>query len=288
MPPAQVDGPWFDGPWVAVGTDDRSPWGGQLTGEDRSGTRPGPEAGVPRIAAVIRDPLREVLDAALRTPDDATTADLDPAEVATLALARRRFGVALPPPYAARPADPAALPIRPGGPTDGAAIAVVERRAWRVGYRGVVSDAFLDQLDLGYLGPYWSGRAAVSPSPRHCLLVAGPPGEVHGAIDTGPTRNEATDGPADPATTGEVRSLHVDPSAGGAGLGSALLAAAETALVAAGFDAATLWVVEGHARARAFYEGRGWEADGAHKVVMAGPERLEEVRYRLARPLVAG
>lgn len=234
---------------------------------------------------MIRDPLREVLDAALTTPDDATVDEVAPALVASLRLARRRFGVALPPPFAPRPPDPAGLPIRPGGPTDGAAVAAVERRAWRQGYRGVVSDGFLDGLDLSYLGPYWTGRAAVPPSPRHHLLVAGPPGEVHAAIDTGPARHDEV-GPA-ATTTGEVRSLHVDPTVEGHGVGSALLGAAESALVAAGFTEATLWVVEGHARARRFYERRGWVPDGATQVVMAGPERLDEVRYRLDRPLTA-
>lgn len=234
---------------------------------------------------MIRDPLREVLDAAGRTPDDAGPDDLDPALVATLHLARRRFGVALPPPYAPRPRDPAALPVRPGGVADGAAIAAVERRAWRSRYRGVVSDAFLDGLDLGHRGRYWTGRASVSPSPRHHLLVAGRPGEVHAAVDTGPTRDDD----ADPTTTptGEVRSLHVDPSVEGAGLGSTLLAAAESALVAAGFTEATLWVVEGNARARRLCERWGWETDGAARVDVAGTEHLHEVRYRLGRAPVA-
>ncbi len=229
---------------------------------------------------MIRDPQHEVLDAAMRTPDDATTEDVDAVEMATLRLARRRFGVALPPPFAPRPADPASLPIRPGGAPDGAAIAVVERRAWRSGYRDVVSDRFLDDLDLGYLGPYWTGRAAVPPSPRHRLLVAGRPGEVHGAVDTGPARGDQEVA----SIKGEVRSLHVDPTVAGAGLGSVLLAAAESALAAAGFSEVALWVVEGNLVARGFYERRGWAPDEATRVDTVGSERLVEVRYRLARP----
>ena len=230
---------------------------------------------------MIRDPLQEVLDAALRTPDATAPGAVDPSTLTALRLARRRFGVALPPPFVAVPAEPARLPLRPAGPTDGPAIAAVQRRAWRVRYRGLIADAFLDGLDFSYLGGYWTGRATVSPSPRHRLLVAGPPGEVHGVVDTGPARDDDARVAADGTVlTGEVRSLYVDPSVFGRGLGSALLHAAEGALATAGFTAgAVLWVVEGNAGARAFYERWGWAPDGARKVTPVDDERLDEVRY---------
>ncbi len=122
-----------------------------------------------------------------------------------------------------RPTPPARpsrgrLPVRPGGPPDGAAIAAVERRAWRAGYRGVVSDAFLDGLDLGYLGGYWTGRAAVQP------VAPAPPAGGRTARG-GPRRRRHRTAPVtrrpDPAATscGEVRSLHVDPTVAGRGSG---------------------------------------------------------------------
>ena len=231
---------------------------------------------------MIRDPLRDVHDASLRAPDDGDPTTVDGADLAGLRLARRRFGIALPPPFVDAPRDPAALPIRPGGAGDGAAIAALQRRSWRVSYRGLISDRFLDDLDLSYLGAYWCGRAAVSPGPRHRLLVAGRPGEVHGVVDTGPGREadlSVDDG------WGEVRSLYLDPTVVGRGLGSVLLAAAEGLLRDAGFTAAVLWVVDGNAPARRFYERLGWVADGATKRTPVDDEVLDEVRYR--RHLVA-
>lgn len=233
---------------------------------------------------MIGDPLGEVLDASLRV-DDLADDTVPAGDRERLALARRRFGVSLPPPFAARPARPAELPVRPAGAGDGAAIAAVQRRAWRVRYRGLLSDAFLDRLDFSYLGGYWSARAAVAPTRRHRLIVAGRPGEVHGVVDVGPARDaDAPRGADGLATWGEVRSLYLDPTVFGCGVGPALLDAAVAALAREEPDRLVLWVVEGNVAARSFYERRGWTADGATKVTAVADEELVEVRYARAAP----
>lgn len=233
------------------------------------------------LAGVIRDPQWEVMEVALRTPDDAGPDDLAPEEVAALLLARRRFGVALAPPYVSRPSDPDRLPLRPGGPVDAAALAVVQRRAWRARYRGLLPDPFLDDLDFSYLGPAWAERAtATSYRGRRRLIVAGRPGEVHAVVETcpaGPTPDSAGD--ADQDGPGQVRSLYVDPSVAGRGLGSVLLRAAVDALVADGFAEAVLWVVEGNARARAFYERWGWRPDGGRMITPIDDHSFPAIRY---------
>ncbi len=236
---------------------------------------------------MIRDPQWEVMEVALRTPDDAGPEHLAPADVAALHLARRRFGVALPPPYVPPPGDPARLPLRPGGSVDAAASAVIQRRAWRARYRGLLPDAFLDGLDFSYLGPTWAERAVTWTSDGRRLLVAGRPGEVHAMVGTGP----AADAPGPPVgdgldhgDVGQVRSLYVDPSVAGRGLGSVLLGAAVAALVADGYASAVLWVVEGNARARAFYERWGWSPDGARMVTPIDAHSFPEVRYRRVLP----
>ena len=68
---------------------------------------------------MIRDPLEEILGASLRAADDATVATVHDGALRDLRLARRRFGVALPPPFVAVPAAPADLPVRPAEPGDG-------------------------------------------------------------------------------------------------------------------------------------------------------------------------
>jgi hypothetical protein len=57
-------------------------------------------------------------------------------------------------------------------------------------------------------------------------------------------------------------------------------------LAACGYSSATLWVLEGNARAIRFYEQHGWAHDGsvAEHAIAGGPSR--ELRYRvsLSRP----
>ena len=54
------------------------------------------------------------------------------------------------------------------------------------------------------------------------------------------------------------------------------------AVEAQGCSEVVLWVVEGNAPARRFYERWGWRADGGRKVTPVEEEQLDEVRYRHA------
>lgn len=223
---------------------------------------------------MINDPGDELVRLATAVDEDPTTAQRRAA-----ALVRRRFGLSLPPPFADRARSGSDAPVRVAGAHDGAAMAAVKWRAWRLAYRGMVPDRFLDRLPVYPPPGFWATRAAVPPSRRHCLLVAGRRGEVHGLCDAGPVRAEDLD----PDTTAEVTTLYVDPSAQGLGIGGALLAAAVDRLVEAGLDDVRLWVLRDNADARRFYEERGWVADGATQTVPVHGESfsLEEVRYRL-------
>jgi GNAT superfamily N-acetyltransferase len=79
---------------------------------------------------------------------------------------------------------------------------------------------------------------------------------------------------------GRLHRLYVRPSAWGAGVGAILHDEALVALRDAGSEVASLWVLADNARARGFYERRGWRLNGAERPVPSPPNPLE-VGYSL-------
>jgi tRNA dimethylallyltransferase len=69
--------------------------------------------------------------------------------------------------------------------------------------------------------------------------------------------------------------LYVRPEAWGTGVADRLHDAALDRLAAEGADSVRLWVLEENARARRFYEKRGWHVDGAERVVPFPPHPLD-------------
>ena len=134
---------------------------------------------------VVSDPASELVEL-VRGLGDPAPSDAPKAARSSAELIRRRFGLALPPPFAGRVDQDE--PVRPATALDGPAIASVKWRCFGSNYRGVMPDGFLDSRDVVPPPSYWTGRAMVPPSRRHHLLVWGRPGRVFGYVDTGPTR----------------------------------------------------------------------------------------------------
>ena len=167
--------------------------------------------------------------------------------------------------------------IRPATSDDAAAIADVHVRSWGATYRGVLPDEVLDGPDLpANRLRLWQRLLGPDRPAGSSTVVAEPPGGgVVGFAVTSPSRDEDADD-----RTAEVNSIYARPEAWGTGAGRELMAAALDGLRAAGFRAATLWVLDSNARARRFYERAGFAPDGAVKDdVMAGTP-ITEVRYR--------
>lgn len=144
--------------------------------------------------------------------------------------------------------------MRDATAADAAAIGAITVAAWRGAYAGVMPDAYLAGLDAQQQAERW--RRGIERDPR--VLVAEFAGEVIGFASYGDSR----DADAAPGV-GELIAINLHPRVWRRGAGSVLMAEALARLRVAGFREATLWVVHGNARARAFYEARGWRADGA-------------------------
>jgi ribosomal protein S18 acetylase RimI-like enzyme len=156
------------------------------------------------------------------------------------------------------------------------AVARVRVASWRAAYAGLVPGSELAAIGEPERLATWVERmtSTTEVSTRVALLD----GEVIGFVAYGAERSDlapAADG------RGEVYALYVHPDRWGIGAGHALMTAARAALRTRGYDAVSIWVLEGNARGIAFYERQGFQATG--DVTESRIDALPEARY--ARPV---
>ncbi len=174
-----------------------------------------------------------------------------------------------------------AVCFRAARPDDARGIADIHVRSWRAAYAGTVSADALERLDVDQRTAMWTRRLAAG----QMTLLAEMDGRTVGFVLLGPT----PDPDHDPATTGHVLAIHVDPDVTGHGVGGALLGRAVDTLASAGYAVATLWVVVDNHRARRFYERAGWTSDGTTRreplaVEGEAGDEVTVVRYRRTLP----
>lgn len=144
---------------------------------------------------------------------------------------------------------------------------------WAETYRGLLAPGFYAERLTHHRRRDWSGLLIQQAEIGGGVLVAGETEALLGLCQYGPTEDED-----DPATeVGHIHRLYVRPAAQGQGVGTALLRAAAARLSRSGARSLTLWALENDPRARAFYERRGWRADGARRF-----DGAWDVRYRRA------
>jgi GNAT superfamily N-acetyltransferase len=164
------------------------------------------------------------------------------------------------------------IEVRATVPADARDVAGVHVRSWRSAYRGLLADDYLDGLRPEVMARrYTFGRVGVG-VPSTLVAVDGP--AVCGLVTTGVGRD------ADLPNFGELMALYVDPAYVGTGVGRLLIAAARERLRRLGVAGALLWVLDGNARARRFYERDGWRRDGAWRTETFGGQPVRQVRYR--------
>jgi len=154
--------------------------------------------------------------------------------------------------------------IRPATASDAAALARLHVVCWQEAYAGLLPRAHLDGLSVPGRQAMWERLLA---GDDVCALVAE---DLSGFI--------AVD-----LVDGNVDAIYVRAAAWSTGLGGALMALGLARLADAGFDEATLWVLDTNERAIRFYERGGWVRDDTVKLEEIGGQQVTEVRYR--RPL---
>ena len=180
--------------------------------------------------------------------------------------------------------------IRRAEPEDAHDIALAHVTAWRVAYRGIVPDAFLDSADFanariaGWHRRLHDGRPD-GWDEQDEIFAAVIDGRVVGFGHVG--RERTDDGPGE---RGEVYGFYLHPDSWGSGVGDALMAMCEATLRER-FPTAVLWVLRDNPRARRFYERAGWSCGVGAEMVEAmweGPQMadiplldpLAEIQYR--------
>jgi ribosomal protein S18 acetylase RimI-like enzyme len=166
--------------------------------------------------------------------------------------------------------------IRRAQVSDAAAIAHIRVAAWRAAYRGLMPDSYLDRADLEDREAEYLRSRLQHVGDGVCVSVADSGGRPIGYCAYGIAGDDA-----EPAI-GSVYDLYVHPDAWRQGVGQRLLAAAADHFRAQGFCEATLFVFEGNARARAFYERVGWKSDGHREMYTQPDYSLPVLRYRMS------
>jgi GNAT superfamily N-acetyltransferase len=172
---------------------------------------------------------------------------------------------------------------------DAEAIASAHIDGWRVGYRGVVPDEYLDADEFA-ASRRQRWRDWVPALRDDQVFVVARQGRVVGFGHVGPERVEPVcdhSGSNESAETvasgrGEVYALYLHSTAWGSGGAGALISRCEEFLRDRGYDSAVLWVLRDNPRARAFYEKSGWKLTSNESTFspngLAGPA-LAEVQY---------
>ena len=163
------------------------------------------------------------------------------------------------------------MQIRPATSADAAVIARLHAQSWRVAYRGMYRDEYLDGDIVADRTRVWTARLE-SPAGNQSVLLA-----IDGDEPLGFVRVYGND---DVRWGTLVDNLHVRAEQQRRGIGRRLLAASAAWSRERYPDALLyLWVLEGNAKAQRFYEGLGGARYESQDTEPPGGGTLTKLRY---------
>jgi GNAT superfamily N-acetyltransferase len=179
----------------------------------------------------------------------------------------------------------AAVTVRSAVPADAEGITDVHLHGWEWGYADLMPAGFLAARAQTRVERIEGRRESISEPGANQTFVALIGDEIVGFTNAGRYRNNQKAEDLNPGE-GEVYAIYVSRAVAGTGVGRALMDATVHWLRGRGLYPIRLWVLEGNARARAFYERYGFRLDGDRSTFTLEqtgelPIELAEVRFTL-------
>lgn len=151
------------------------------------------------------------------------------------------------------------------------AVGALHQRSRTAAYRGFVPAEALATVTPELMGLWWVERWPYERE-THEMTLAERDGRLVGFSYVGPDDQD------DPAV-GLLNAIHLEPDQQGTGAGRMLMRDALDRMRRRGWRRAALWVLDGNAHARRFYERGGWTADGTARTDTIGPALTRQLRY---------
>lgn len=140
---------------------------------------------------------------------------------------------------------------------DAEAIALIHLRSWQEMYKEFIPESVLINLSLKERTHQWSDFIKQGVT----VLVLELNNQMVGFVSVCLFRDASTD-----STVGEISAIYIHPKYWRKGFGRQLCLAAITELKTQGYKTVVLWVLEGNAQARKFYEALGFDATSSTKL----------------------
>ncbi|MGY0057325.1 N-acetyltransferase family protein [Streptomyces sp. LZ34] len=157
------------------------------------------------------------------------------------------------------------------------AVAAVRVRGWQAAYRGLVPQTHLDGMSVEKDAERRREFFSRGVGDVVNLVAESAAGEVVGWACFGPYRDRDL-----PSGDAELYAIYVRPELVGDGIGHALMAESVSRAAERGFPLLRLWVLEGNAHARRFYERAGFAPDGGQEDYEVDGVPVPELRYARA------